>query len=67
MLIVDIDEMFAQKDGFSEDVVELHIKKLRSLIAMEDEDATFRERYQAGLQHDLDAAVHQGVLKELLG
>ena len=66
MLIVDIDEMFAQKDGFSEDVVELHISKLRSLIAMEDEDETFRARYQSALQQDLDAAAHQGELKELL-
>jgi hypothetical protein len=66
MLIVDIDEMFAQKDGYSEDVVELHIAKLRSLIAMEDENESFRAKYQAGLQQDLDAAAHQGELKELL-
>jgi hypothetical protein len=66
MLIVEIDEMFAQKDGYSEDVVELHIVKLRSLIAMEDEHETFRAKYQAGLQQDLDAAAHQGELKELL-
>jgi hypothetical protein len=66
MLIVEIDEMFAQKDGYSEDVVELHIAKLRSLIAMEDEDETFRAKYQAGLQQDLDAAAHHGELKELL-
>lgn len=66
MLIVEIDEMFAQKDGYSEDVVELHIVKLRSLIAMEEEDETFRAKYQAGLQQDLDAAAHQGALKDLL-
>ncbi len=30
--------MFAQKDGFSGDVVEMHIVKLRELIAMEGED-----------------------------
>lgn len=67
MLIVEIDEMFAQKDGYSEEIVDLHIAKLRSLIAMEDEDETFRAKYQAGLQQDLDAAAHQGELKELLG
>lgn len=66
-LIVDIDEMFAQKDGFSEEVVDLHITKLRELIAMEGEDEGFREKYQSGLQKDLDAAAHQGALKELLG
>ncbi len=66
-LIVDIDEMFAQKDGLSEDVVEAHIVKLRGLIAMEDEDEGFKEKYQSGLQLDLDAAAHQGALKSLLG
>ncbi len=66
-LIVDIDEMFAQKDGFSVDVVELHITKLRELVAMEGEDEGFREKYQSGLQKDLDAAAHHGALKELLG
>ncbi len=66
-LIVDIDEMFAQKDGFSEEVVELHITKLRELVAMEGEDEGFREKYQSGLQKDLDAAAHQGALKDLLG
>lgn len=66
-LIVDIDEMFAQKDGFSEEVVELHITKLRGLVAMEGEDEGFREKYQSGLQKDLDAAAHQGALKDLLG
>lgn len=66
MLIVDIDEMFAQRDGYSEDVVELHIEKLRELISMEDGDETFRAKYQAGLQQALDAAAHQGELKELL-
>src|SRR5687768_11169418 len=52
-LIVDIDEMFDQKDGFTEAAVDLHIAKMRSLIAMEDEDETFRAKYQAGLQQDL--------------
>lgn len=66
-LIVDIDEMFAQKDALSEDVVEIHIVQLRKLIAMEDEDEEFRAKYQSGLQQDLDAAAHQGALKDLLG
>ncbi len=66
-LIVDIDEMFAQKDGLSEDVVEVHIIKLRGLIAMEDENEEFKAKYQSGLQLDFDAAAHQGALKSLLG
>lgn len=65
-LIVEIDEMFAQKDGYSEEAVETHISALRSLIAMEDEDEDFKAKYQAGLQQDLDAAGRQGELKTLL-
>jgi hypothetical protein len=64
-LIVDIDEMFAQKDGFTEEAVDLHISAMRSLLAMEDEDETFRAKYQAGLQQDLDAASHQAELKKV--
>ncbi len=65
-LIVDIDEMFDQKDGFAEEAVELHLVKLRSLISMEDEDEVFRARYQSALQQDLDAAAHQGDLRGIL-
>lgn len=65
-LIVDIDEMYAQKDGFAEEAVEIHLVKLRELIEMKDEDETFRAKYQAALQQDLDAATHQGELHDLL-
>ncbi|CAN5576293.1 hypothetical protein BH24ACI3_BH24ACI3_11750 [soil metagenome] len=65
VLIVDIDEMFAQKDGYSEETVEVHLTKLRELIQMKDEDETFRAKYQAALQQDLDAATRQGELHAL--
>lgn len=65
-LIVDIDEMFAQRDGYSVESVELHLRKLRELVSMEDEDETFRAKYQAALQQDLDAAARQGDLRSLL-
>jgi hypothetical protein len=65
-LIVEIDEMFAQRDGYSEETVEHHITALRSLISMEDEDKAFRAKYQAGLQQDLDAAAHHRGLRALL-
>lgn len=65
-LIVEIDEMFAQKDGYNQETVETHITALRALVSMEDEDETFRAKYQAGLQQDLDAAAQQGDLKALL-
>ena len=66
-LIVDIDEMFAQRDGYAEENVELHLTKLRELIAMEGEDEEFKAKYQAALQQDLDAAARQGDLRLLLG
>ena len=65
-LIVDIDEMFAQRDGYSAENVEIHLTKLRELVAMEDEDEEFKAKYQAALQQDLDAAARQGDLRLLL-
>ena len=65
-LIVDIDEMFAQKDGYAAETVELHLEKLRQLISMTDEDEDFKAKYKAALQQDLDAASRQGDLRSLL-
>ncbi len=65
-LIVDIDEMFAQKDGYSPELVEIHIEKLRSLILMEGEDEEFKSKYQAALQKDIEAASRHGDLRSLL-
>ena len=65
-LIVDIDEMFAQKDGYLAETVDLHLQKLRELISMQDEDEEFKAKYQAALQQDLDAAARQGDLRALL-
>ena len=65
-LIVEIDELFDQKDALSDEAVEIHMRKLRDLISMEDEDADFRAKYQSALQQDIDAAAHQGVLRSLL-
>ena len=65
-LIVDIDEMFAQKDGYPAEAVDLHLEKLRQLISMNDEDEEFKAKYQAALQQDLDAASRQGDLRSLL-
>src|SRR5574338_1216203 len=64
-LIVEIDEMFAQKDGYSDETVEQHLTALRSLVSMEGEDEAFKAKYQAGLQQDLDAAAHHGSLRTL--
>jgi hypothetical protein len=65
-LIVEIDEMFDQKDGVDEETVDLNIEKLRELVSMEIDDEGFKEKYQAGLQQDATAAGLQGELKTLL-
>ena len=65
-LIVEIDEMFAQKDGYSQETVVQHLSALRSLVSMDDENEDFKAKYQAGLQQDLDAAAHHGDLRKLL-
>jgi hypothetical protein len=65
-LIVEVDEMFAQKDAYQTETVDLLIGKLKDLVTMKDEDEAFRAKYQSALQQDLDAAAHHGALKELL-
>ncbi|MEO7673776.1 MAG: hypothetical protein ABIU09_06840 [Pyrinomonadaceae bacterium] len=65
-LIVDIDEMFAQKDGFNDEAVDTHLAKLRQIIAMNDDDKDFIAKYQGALQRDLDAAAKHGELRSLL-
>lgn len=65
-LIVDIDEMFAQKDGFDNSAVEAHLQKIRELAdnsGIEDQD--FAARYRTALQQNADAAAKQGELKAL--
>src|SRR5688500_1018867 len=51
-LIVDIDEMFAQRDGFEPEAVEIHFETLRNLVTMNVDDETFKAKYQAALQQD---------------
>src|SRR5258708_32608208 len=45
-LIVDIDEMFAQKDGFTSESVDAHLGRVRELLAMNGEDEYFQGKYQ---------------------
>jgi hypothetical protein len=66
-LIVDIDEMFAQKDGFDAEAVDIHLAKMRQLVAMTDGDEIFVAHYQSALQQDLDAAARQGLRSLLAG
>lgn len=65
-LIVEIDEMFAQRDGIADESVLLHLKKLRDLVTMEEQDEDFVKRYQTALQQDSDSATRQAELRLLL-
>lgn len=65
-LIVDIDEMFAQKEGVSEDVIAAHLERIRSLLAMKGEDDYFHDKYQWALQKDPDAAALHASVKKVL-
>jgi len=65
-LIVDIDEMFAQKDGFQPEAVDVHLAGIRDLIDMKDEDESFTPKYRSALQQDPDAAGKHCELKALL-
>lgn len=66
ILIVEIDEMFAQKDGFGADQVDANIGKIRELMELRQADEDFIYRYQNALQQDLDAAGKHAEIKSLL-
>jgi hypothetical protein len=65
-LIVDIDEMFAQRDGFAEESVMVHLTKMRDLVLFHSDDEVFIAKYKAALQQDREAAAKQGELRGLL-
>lgn len=65
-LIVDIDEMFAQRDGYDQDAVIIHLQTMQALVNMEAVDDQLRVRYQLALQGDANAAAMQAELKGLL-
>ena len=64
-LIVDIDEMFDQKDGYTDEQIAAHFKKIRDVIGMKESDDDFVYRYQNALQQDLDATGKHAELKSL--
>lgn len=65
-LIVDIDEMFFQKDGFSGEQIDAHLSRMRELLAMQGESGFFEAKYSLALQNDLDAAALHAEIKKLL-
>ncbi len=66
MLIVEIDEMFAVKDGLQADLVDANLVKVRELLAMTESDEYFKAKYQFALQGDPDAAALHSELKVLV-
>lgn len=66
MLIVEIDELFAQKDGIESGMIEANLKKVRELVEISGGDETFRTKYQVALQRDVEAASLQSEIKGLL-
>ena len=67
MLIVEIDEMFDLKDGVSEEMVLANLAKVSELVEMGEDDETFRAKYRAALQNDVDSAASHARLQALLG
>jgi hypothetical protein len=66
ILIVEIDEMFASKEGFSEDLVEANLQKVRELADMAETDDYFKAKYQFAIQRSPDAAGLHSQLKAAL-
>lgn len=66
MLIVEIDEMFAQKDGAGQEMIDANLKKIKELVEMSEPDEYFRAKYQFAIQRDPDTAGLHGRLKALL-
>jgi len=66
ILIVEIDEMFASKDGYGEEAVDLNLRKVRELAEMTEPDEYFRAKYQFAIQRDPDAAGLHSELKRVL-
>ena len=65
MLIVEIDEMFAQKEAASDEMIDANLKKVKELVEMKEDDEYFKAKYQFALQRDANAAGLQSQLKAL--
>lgn len=66
MLIVEIDEMFAQKEEISAEMIDANLKKVKELAQMDEPDEYFRAKYQFALQRDPNAAGLHSQLKQVL-
>ena len=66
MLIVEIDEMFAQKDGIEPGMIDANIIKVRELIEMTEPDKYFKAKYLNAIQRDPDSASLHSQIKVVL-
>ncbi|MCA1589651.1 MAG: hypothetical protein LC730_00955 [Acidobacteria bacterium] len=66
-LIVEIDEMFSQKDGYEAEQINAHLAKVRELVSLDQQDEDFTYRYQNALQQDGDVSAKHAELKNVLG
>src|SRR6187399_2772491 len=66
MLIVEIDEMFAQKEVIAVEMIDANLTKVRELVDMTEPDEYFRAKYSFALQRDPNAAGLQSQLKAVL-
>lgn len=66
MLIVEIDEMFAAKDGIPAEMVDANLVKVRELVEMKEPDEYFRAKYQFAIQRYSEAAGLHSELKGVL-
>jgi len=65
-LIVEIDEMFASKEGYADGLVEANLQKVTELANMSEEDDYFKAKYQFALQRSPDSAGLHSQLKQHL-
>ena len=65
MLIVEIDELFAQKDGIEAGMIEANLIKVNELVEMKEHDEYFKAKYQNAIQRDPDSAGFHAELRSL--
>ncbi len=66
MLIVEIDEMFAAKDGIPAEMIDANLAKVEELIDMREHDEFFKAKYQFALQNITEATALHSEIKTIV-
>lgn len=66
MLIVEIDEMFAAKDGIPAEMIDANLAKVEELIELRVHDEFFKAKYQFSLQTVPEAAALHSEIKTIV-